>query len=160
MFSSGEVKVNGRVTALLELGAGFNRDFTGRENVYMNGALMGFTKEEIDARFQSIAEFADIGDFIEQPVKTYSSGMFVRLGFSVVAHLDPEILLIDEILAVSDMHFQKKCLDKMMGFKKKGVTMVFVSHSMADVERICDRAMWIGKVKGVMDWKGVTHLNG
>lgn len=141
--SEGKVLVKGRTSPLLELGAGFHPELTGRENIMLNGVLMGLTRAEVLKKMDEIIKFSELGDFIGQPVRVFSSGMLARLGFSVVAHLDPEILLIDEILAVGDMHFQKKCLDKMMGFKKKGVTMVFVSHSMEDVERICDRVMWV-----------------
>jgi len=141
--SKGRIIVKGRISPLLELGAGFHHELTGRENVMLNGVLMGLTRTEVSRKMNEIIEFSELRDFIDQPIRVYSSGMLARLGFSVVAHLDPEILLIDEILAVGDMEFQKKCLDKMMGFKKSGVTMVFVSHSMADVERICDRVMWV-----------------
>jgi lipopolysaccharide transport system ATP-binding protein len=139
----GEVIVKKRVSPLLELGAGFNNDLTGRENIYLNGILMGMTREEVSKKENEIIAFSELGDFIDQPIRVYSSGMLARLGFSVVACLDPEILLIDEILAVGDMSFQKKCLDKMMEFKRNGVTIVFVSHTMNDVERICDRVLWI-----------------
>lgn len=139
----GKVIVKGRISPLLELGAGFHHELTGRENILLNGVLMGLTRAEVSRKMSAIIEFSELGDFIDQPIRVYSSGMLARLGFSVVAHLDPEILLIDEVLAVGDMNFQKKCIDKMLGFKKGGVTMVFVSHSMPDIERICDRVMWI-----------------
>jgi lipopolysaccharide transport system ATP-binding protein len=139
----GDVIVKKRVFPLLELGAGFNHDLTGRENIYLNGILMGMTKAEVACKETEIIEFSELGEFINQPIRVYSSGMLARLGFSVVACLEPELLLIDEILAVGDMEFQKKCLDKMLAFKQKGVTMIFVSHSMEDVKRICDRALWI-----------------
>lgn len=141
--STGKVIVKGRISPLLELGAGFHTELTGRENIVLNGVIMGLIRAEVMKKMDEIIEFSGLGEFIDQPIRTYSSGMLARLGFSVVVHLDPDILLIDEILAVGDMDFQKKCLDKMKGFKKNGITMVFVSHSMADVERICDRAMWI-----------------
>lgn len=141
--SSGRLVVKGRISPLLELGAGFHPELTGRENVILNGVLLGLNKSEVLKKMGEIIEFSELGEFIDQPLRVYSSGMLARLGFAVVAHLDPEILLIDEVLAVGDMEFQKKCLDKMMGFKKSGVTIVFVSHSMLDVERICDRVMWI-----------------
>lgn len=141
--SSGEVIIRGRVSPLLELGAGFHPELTGRENIILNGVLMGLTRIEVLKKLDEIVEFSELHEFIDQPIRVYSSGMLARLGFSVVAHLDPGILLIDEILAVGDMNFQRKCLDKMLGFKNHGVTMVFVSHSMADVERICDRVVWI-----------------
>ena len=141
--TKGKVIVRGRISPLLELGAGFHPELTGRENIVLNGVLLGLTRREVFQKMNEIIEFSELGEFIGQPIRVYSSGMLARLGFSVAAHLDPEILLIDEILSVGDMHFQKKCLDKMMGFKKKGVTMVFVSHSMTDVERICDRVLWL-----------------
>lgn len=141
--SKGKVSVRGRISPLLELGSGFHPELTGRENIMLNGVLMGLTRAEVLRKMDEIIEFSELKDFIDQPIRVYSSGMLARLGFSVVAHLDPEILLIDEILAVGDMEFQKKCLDKMMGFKKSGVTIVFVSHSMRDVKKICDRVMWI-----------------
>ncbi len=141
--SKGDVIVKGRISPLLELGGGFHHDLTGRENIMLNGVLMGLTRAEVQRKMDKIIDFSELRDFIEQPIRVYSSGMLARLGFSVVAHLEPEILLIDEVLSVGDMEFQKKCLDKMMEFKKNGVTMVFVSHSLSDVERICDRVMLI-----------------
>ncbi|MBE2940085.1 ABC transporter ATP-binding protein [Anoxybacillus flavithermus] len=141
--TSGSVEVNGRVAALLELGSGFNPEFTGRENVYMNGAILGISKEEMDRRFNEIAEFADIGDFIDQPVKTYSSGMYVRLAFSIAINVDADILIVDEALAVGDIKFQIKCIDKMKEIKNKGTTILFVSHSGEQVKRFCDRAIWL-----------------
>lgn len=157
--SNGNITVKGRVSPLLELGAGFHPDLTGIENIMLNGVLLGLTREEVLKKMDEIIGFSEINDFIYQPIRVYSSGMLARLGFSVVAHLDPEILLIDEILAVGDSEFQKKCLDKMIGFKKSGVTMVFVSHSMEDVKRICDRVMWIEehKVKMVGEPKVVAE---
>jgi len=139
----GRVIVNGRISPLLELGGGFHPELTGRENIILNGVLLGMTRAEVLKRMDEIIEFSELGEFIDQPLRTYSSGMYARLGFSVIAHLDPEILLIDEVLAVGDIDFQKKCLDKMLGFKRQGVTIIFVSHSMDDVRRICDRAMWL-----------------
>ena len=141
--SKGKVVVRGRISPLLELGGGFHPELTGKENIMLNGVLLGLTRNQVKSKMDEIIEFSGLGDFIYQPIRTYSSGMYARLGFSVIAHLDPEILLIDEVLAVGDIEFQKKCLNKMMGFKKSGVTMVFVSHSMEDVERICDRVIWI-----------------
>ena len=144
--TAGEVKVDGRISALLELGAGFNMEYSGLENVYLNGTMIGFSKEEIDARLNDILEFADIGDFIHQPVKTYSSGMFVRLAFAVAINIDPEILIVDEALSVGDVFFQQKCEDRIQHFIQSGdVTVLFVSHSMEQVERICQRAVWIEK---------------
>ena len=138
----GEVTTRGRVAALLELGAGFNPEFTGRENVYLNAAVLGLTHAEIDGRFDSIAAFADIGDFIEQPVKTYSSGMFVRLAFAVVAHVDADILVIDEALAVGDALFTQKCMRFLREFREHG-TILLVSHDLAAVANLCDRALWL-----------------
>ena len=141
--SRGLVTVRGRVSPLLELGGGFHSDLTGRENIMLNGVLLGLKRAEVKRKLNEIIEFSELGEFIEQPVRTYSSGMLARLGFSVVAALDPEILLIDEILAVGDMEFQKKCHDKMIGFRKRGITMLFVSHSMEAIRMICDRVLWI-----------------
>lgn len=141
--SEGKVVVKGRISPLLELGAGFHHELTGRENIMLNGVLLGLTRRDVFRRMDEIIEFSELGEFVDQPIRTYSSGMLARLGFSVVSSLDPEILLIDEILSVGDLNFQKKCIDRMMGFKRDGVTIVFVSHSMEDVERICDRVIWI-----------------
>lgn len=142
--NSGSVEINGRVAALLELGAGFNPDFTGRENVYMNGSVLGLAKEEIDARFDEIAGFADIGEFLYQPVKTYSSGMYVRLAFAVIAHVDAEILIIDEALAVGDAFFVQKCMRFLRDFMTRG-TVLFASHDTGAVVNLCKRAMWLHK---------------
>jgi len=142
--NSGTVAINGRVAALLELGAGFNPDFTGRENVYMNGSVLGLTKEQIDARFDEIAAFADIGEFLYQPVKTYSSGMYVRLAFAVIAHVDAEILIIDEALAVGDAFFVQKCMRFLRDFMTRG-TVLFASHDTGAVVNLCKRAMWLHK---------------
>lgn len=139
--TSGTVQTNGRIAALLELGSGFNPEFTGRENVYLNGALLGLSKEEIDHRFADIAAFADIGDFIEQPVKMYSSGMVVRLAFSVQAMIDPDILVVDEALAVGDEKFQRKCFARLEELKSKGTAMLFVSHSGGQIIELCDGAL-------------------
>ncbi len=141
--STGKIIVKGRVSPLLELGAGFHPELTGRENIILNGVLLGLTRAEVLARMARIIEFSELKDFIDQPIRIYSSGMLARLGFSVIAFLDPEILLIDEVLAVGDIEFQKKCMKKMMDFKINGVTIVFVSHSLEDVNRICDRVAWI-----------------
>lgn len=140
--TSGEVEVNGRVAALLELGAGFNPEFTGRENVYLNGAVLGLSKEQIDRRFDDIAAFADIGGFMDQSVKTYSSGMYVRLAFAVMAHVDADILVIDEALAVGDVFFGQKCMRFLRKFKENG-TIVFVSHDSSAVVNLCERAYWL-----------------
>lgn len=143
--TSGSIKVNGRVSALLELGSGFNQDFTGKENVYLNASILGLSKEEIDARYNEMLEFADIGDFIDQPVKTYSSGMLMRLAFSVAINVDPDILVVDEALAVGDDLFQRKCFSRLEFMKDSGVTILFVSHSASQVITLCDRAILIDK---------------
>ena len=139
--TGGEVNVDGRISALLELGAGFNMEYTGIENVYLNGTMLGFTKEEIDERLDNILEFADIGDFVNQPVKSYSSGMFVRLAFAVAINIDPEILIVDEALSVGDVFFQAKCYRKFEDFKKEGKTILFVSHDLGSITKYCDRAI-------------------
>ena len=143
--TQGEVKVDGRISALLELGAGFNMEYSGLENVDLNGTMIGFSKEEIDARLDDILEFADIGDFIHQPVKTYSSGMFVRLAFAVAINIDPEILVVDEALSVGDVFFQAKCYHKFEEFKKQGKTILFVSHDLSSVSKYCDRVILLNK---------------
>ncbi|MBQ8247877.1 MAG: ABC transporter ATP-binding protein [Lachnospiraceae bacterium] len=143
--TKGEVKVNGRISALLELGAGFNREYTGIENIYLNGTMIGFSKEEIDAKLQDILDFADIGDFVYQPVKTYSSGMFVRLAFAVAINIEPEILIVDEALAVGDVFFQAKCYRKFDEFKKMGKTILFVSHDLSSIVKYCDRVVLLNK---------------
>lgn len=148
--TSGTVEINGRVAALLELGAGFNPDFTGRENVYMSAAVLGVAKQEIDRRFEDIAAFADIGGFVEQPVKTYSSGMFARLAFAVAINMDPEILIVDEILAVGDAAFQRKCLQKFYHLRQNGCTILFVSHDQYQVKSICQRALYLEDGRQVM----------
>lgn len=151
--TGGSVQTNGRIAALLELGSGFNPEFTGRENVYMNGALLGLSKEEVDERFGTIAEFADIGDFIEQPVKTYSSGMFVRLAFAIQANVDPEVLIVDEALAVGDAYFVHRCMLRFNELQKSGTTILFVSHDANSVRNLCSRAIWLvdGEIKGEGD---------
>ncbi len=158
--SKGRVTVRGKISPLLELGGGFHPELTGRENIMLNGVLLGLTRLEVRKKMEEIIEFSELREFINQPIRTYSSGMLARLGFSVVSSLDPEILLIDEILAVGDMEFQKKCLDKMMGFKKSGVAIVFVSHSMEDIKRICDRLMWIEDHRIKMTGKAYEVVEG
>ena len=143
--TSGDVQINGRISALLELGAGFNMEYTGLENVYLNGTMMGFTRKEIDERLQAILDFADIGDFVHQPVKTYSSGMFVRLAFAVAINIDPEILIVDEALSVGDVFFQAKCYHKFEEFKKMGKTILFVSHDLTSIAKYCDRVILLNK---------------
>lgn len=147
--NKGYIKTNGKLTSLLELGAGFHPDFTGRENIYFNASIFGLTKKEIDNRLNDIIEFSELGEFIDNPVRTYSSGMYMRLAFSVAINVDAEILLIDEILAVGDQHFQEKCFNKLHELKKSGKTIVIVTHDMNAVKNLCDRAVWIyeGKVK-------------
>jgi len=147
--TKGKIIVNGKVSPLIELGAGFHPDLTGRENIYLNGAILGLTKREIDRKFKEIVDFAELWDFIDQPVKHYSSGMYMRLGFSIAVHTDPEILLIDEILAVGDTAFQEKCLDKMRDFQAQGVTIIFVSHSLETVKNFCQRTILLkdGQIK-------------
>ena len=143
--TSGSVQVDGRISALLELGAGFNMEYTGLENVYLNGTMLGFSKEEIDARLQDILDFADIGEFIHQPVKTYSSGMFVRLAFAVAINIDPEILIVDEALSVGDIFFQSKCFRKFEEFKERGKTILLVSHDLSSISKYCDRVILLNK---------------
>ena len=141
--TSGRVQVDGRISTLLELGAGFHPDLTGRENVYMNATILGMGRKQIDAAFDEIVEFAGVEEFIDSPVKIYSSGMYVRLGFSVAVHVEPEILIIDEVIAVGDAEFQRKCFDHLYGLRKRGVTVVVVTHGIATVEAMCDGAAWL-----------------
>lgn len=147
--TGGNVEIVGRISALLELGAGFNMEYTGLENVYLNGTMIGFKKEEIDEKLDDILKFADIGDFIHQPVKTYSSGMFVRLAFAVAINIDPEILIVDEALSVGDVFFQAKCYKKFEEFKKMGKTILFVSHDLGSVAKYCDRVILLNKGRKV-----------
>jgi ABC-type polysaccharide/polyol phosphate transport system ATPase subunit len=139
----------GRVAALLELGSGFHPDLTGRENIHLNAALLGYTRAMVQERLESIIEFAGIPDFIDEPLRTYSSGMLTRLGFSVAIHLEPDMLVLDEVLAVGDQEFQKKCMDKILDFRRQGRTLLFVSHSPGAVESLCQRAVWLemGRVR-------------
>jgi ABC-type polysaccharide/polyol phosphate transport system ATPase subunit len=147
--TKGKIEVNGKLTSLLELGAGFHPDFTGRENIYFNAAIFGLTKEEIDKRLNDIIEFSELGEFIDSPIRTYSSGMYMRLAFSVAINVDAEILLIDEILAVGDQHFQDKCFAKLHELAKSNMTIVIVSHALGPIKDLCNRAIWIsdGEVK-------------
>lgn len=147
--NKGSIETYGKLTSLLELGAGFHPDFSGRENIYFNASIFGLTRKEIDNRLEEIIEFSELRDFIDNPVRTYSSGMFMRLAFAVAINVDADILLIDEILSVGDEHFQNKCFDKMRDLKKQGKTMVFVTHNMKAVTELCDRAVWLyqGKIK-------------
>ncbi|MBR6159017.1 MAG: ABC transporter ATP-binding protein, partial [Lachnospiraceae bacterium] len=143
--TSGDLVINGRISALLELGAGFNMEFTGIENIYLNGTMLGFSEKEIDDKLESILEFADIGEFVNQKVKTYSSGMFVRLAFAVAINIDPEILIVDEALSVGDVFFQNKCYRKFEDFKKQGKTILFVSHDLGSISKYCDRVILLEK---------------
>jgi len=146
--SSGNIEVNGKISALLELGAGFNPEYTGLENIYLNGTMMGYTREEMQKRVKPIMEFADIGEFMNQPVKTYSSGMFARLAFAVAINVEPEILIVDEVLSVGDIRFQIKCMDKMKQMMAGGTTVLFVSHETNAIRRFCMKSIWINN--GVM----------
>src|SRR5215204_4924962 len=141
--TTGSVRVNGRISALIELGAGFHPEISGRENVFINGIMLGLSRREVERRFDEIVEFAELRDFIDAPVKTYSSGMYMRLGFAVAIHVDPDVLLVDEVLAVGDEGFTHKCLDKFAEFKRRGKTILLVTHSLGLVERFCDEALWM-----------------
>jgi ABC-type polysaccharide/polyol phosphate transport system ATPase subunit len=156
--TSGTVKVNGRISALIELGAGFHPEISGRENVFINGIMLGLTKREVMQRFDEIVEFAEMKEFIDAPVKNYSSGMYMRLGFAVAIHVDPEVLLVDEVLAVGDEGFTHKCLDKFAEFKRRGKTILLVTHSLGMVERFCDEALWLdsGRILGSGDPKRIV----
>ena len=156
--TSGTVAVRGRISALIELGAGFHPEISGRENVFINGIMLGLTKREIARRFDEIVEFAELQDFIDAPVKTYSSGMYMRLGFAVAIHVDPDLLLVDEVLAVGDEAFTHKCLDKFAEFRRRGKTILLVTHSLGVVERFCDEVLWLdhGRVRGHGDPKRVV----
>ena len=147
--SSGTIAVNGRLSALLELGSGFAPEFTGRQNVYLNASIMGLSHEEIDARFETIERFASIGNFIDQPIRTYSTGMVLRLAFAVVAHVDPEVLIVDEALAVGDIAFRQRCMRRIHDLRAGGATILFVSHEASDVKALCERCLWLdgGKVR-------------
>lgn len=150
--NKGTIETDGKLTSLLELGAGFHQDFTGRENIYFNASIFGLTRKEIDKRIDEIIEFSELGEFIDNPIRTYSSGMYMRLAFSVAINVDAEILLIDEILAVGDQHFQSKCYNKLKELKASGKTIVIVTHSLDVVKDLCDRAIWI--------YKGELRLDG
>src|SRR5262249_25377561 len=143
------VRVAGRISALIELGAGFHPEISGRENVFINGIMLGLTKRQIQDRFDEIVDFAELREFIDAPVKTYSSGMYMRLGFAVAIHVDPHVLLVDEVLAVGDEGFTHKCLDKFAEFRRKGKTILLVTHSLNLVERFCDDALWIESGRAV-----------
>lgn len=141
--SAGRYRMKGRVASLLELGAGFHLDFTGRANIFMNGIMMGYSRREMEGKMDEIIEFAELGSYIDEPVRTYSSGMGLRLGFSVAVAVDPDILIIDEVFAVGDMYFQKKCVDRIYDFKRRGKTILFCSHSLYDIRQMCDDAIWL-----------------
>ncbi len=157
--TSGDVDINGRISALLELGAGFNMEYTGIENVYLNGTMIGYSREEIDAKMDNILSFADIGDFVYQPVKTYSSGMFVRLAFAVAINIDPEILIVDEALSVGDVFFQNKCYKKFEDFKKQGKTILFVSHDLGSISKYCDRVVLLDHGKKLSEGTPKDMIN-
>lgn len=151
--NKGQIKTYGKLTSLLELGAGFHPDFTGRENIYFNASIFGLTKAEIEKRIDDIIEFSELGDYIDSPVRTYSSGMYMRLAFSIAINVDAEILLIDEILAVGDQHFQEKCFSKLNELKKSDKTIVIVTHDLDAVKKLCSRAIWIYEGKVRLDGK-------
>ncbi|WP_348653160.1 ABC transporter ATP-binding protein [uncultured Sulfurimonas sp.] len=158
--TSGSIEVNGKIASLLELGAGFNPEMTGYENIYLNGTLMGFSKEEIDTKVDAILEFADIGEFIQQPVKIYSSGMFARLAFSIAINVEPDILIVDEVLSVGDARFQSKSIKKMESIRDNGTTILFVSHGIEQIKRFCNKAIWIdnGNLKQIGNQTLVSDL--
>lgn len=152
--NKGKIITRGKLTSLLELGAGFHADFSGRENIYFNASIFGLTKKEIDNRLEQIIEFSELKDYIDNPVRTYSSGMFMRLAFAVAINVDADILLVDEILSVGDQHFQAKCINKMKELRSEGKTMVFVTHSLGSAKELCDRAVWLSN--GVIKMDGDT----
>lgn len=154
--TTGKARIDGRVSSLLELGAGFDPDFTGRENIYMNASIFGLTRKEIDAKYKAIVEFSELGDFINAPVRTYSSGMYIRLAFSVAINVDPDVMLVDEVLAVGDAHFQKKCMDQIHAIKRRGVTIIVVTHDMGAVKDLADEALWLDQ--GVLRKRGSAEL--
>jgi len=145
--SSGEITISGRVAPLIQVGAGFHPELTGRENVYLNASIMGLSKEETDEKYDDIVSFAEMEKFMDTPIKRYSSGMYIRLGFAVAANIDPDVLLIDEVLAVGDVNFQKKCFDNMSNIRRSNKTIVFISHNLSAVKNICDRIIWLDKGK-------------
>ena len=149
--NKGKITTNGKLTSLLELGAGFHPDFSGRENIYFNASIFGLTKKQIDERIDKIIEFSELGNYIDNPVSTYSSGMYMRLAFAVAINVDADILLVDEVLAVGDQHFQDKCIAKMKELKEEGKTMVFVTHSLGTVKDFCNRAVWLSNGEIKMD---------
>lgn len=156
--NAGEIEVNGKLTSMLELGAGFHPDFSGMENIYFNASIFGLSKKEIDSRLNDIIEFSELREFIDNPVRTYSSGMYMRLAFSIAINVDADILLIDEILSVGDRHFQDKCFNKMQELKKEGKTIVLVTHDINAAKRLCDRTIWLNNGKIQMDGKSEVVL--
>ena len=157
--NKGKIITNGKVTSLLELGAGFHPDFSGRENIYFNASIFGLNKKQIDDRLEQIIDFSELRDYIDNPVRTYSSGMFMRLAFAVAINVDADILLVDEILSVGDQHFQEKCINKMKELEKEGKTMVFVTHSLGQAEELCNRTIWLnnGQIAADGDTKEVIE---
>ncbi len=158
--TEGKLTINGRIAPLIELGAGFHPELTGRENVYLNGVILGLKRNQIDKKFKEIVDFAELWEFINQPIKHYSSGMYLRLAFAVAVHTNPDILLVDEILAVGDQSFQKKCFKKMEEFKKNGITIVYVTHALDSVKDFCDRVMYLkrGEVKSLGQAEEVVKM--
>ena len=156
--NSGTIEINGKLTSLLELGAGFHPDFSGRENIYFNASIFGLTRKEIDEKLDDIIEFSELRNFIDNPIRTYSSGMFMRLAFAVAINVNADILLVDEILSVGDEHFQNKCIEKMLELKNEGKTMVFVTHSMESVKKLCTRAIWLYNGEIEMDGQAMDVI--
>ena len=154
--NKGTIDINGKLTSLLELGAGFHPDFSGRENIYFNASIFGLTKKEIDDKLEKIIRFSELENYIDNPVRTYSSGMFMRLAFAVAINVNADILLVDEILSVGDEHFQNKCIEKMLQLKNEGKTMVFVTHSMQSAKKLCNRAIWLKD--GIVQMDGQTEI--
>ena len=157
--NQGKITTNGKLTSLLELGAGFHPDFSGRENIYFNASIFGLTRKKIDERIDKIIEFSELGSYIDNPVRTYSSGMYMRLAFAVAINVDADILLVDEVLAVGDQHFQDKCIAKMKELKEEGKTMVFVTHSLSTVKDFCNRAVWLSNGEIKMDGEPDTVID-
>lgn len=156
--NSGTIEINGKLTSLLELGAGFHPDFSGRENIYFNASIFGLTRKEIDEKINDIIEFSELNNFIDNPIRTYSSGMFMRLAFAVAINVNADILLVDEILSVGDEHFQNKCIEKMLELKNDGKTMIFVTHSMELVKKLCSRAVWLYNGEIEMDGQAIDVI--
>ena len=157
--TKGSVKVNGAISPMIELGAGFDMELTARENIYLNGAILGYSKNFIDSKFNDIVEFSELRDFLDVPVKNFSSGMTAKLAFSIATVVDPEVLIVDEILSVGDEHFQNKCIEKMLELKNEGKTMVFVTHSMESVKKLCNRAIWLYNGEVQMDGQAMDVIN-